>query len=239
MAILPKTATVLGLWLLLIPSIAMTQQDGTLDHFQQQIEIDRLKSENSRLEVDAINKSLESDKSGSHGNGYNPEAAVASGIEPSPPTPPRPVSRPDLQAWRAAHHRGPVPRREVIPQGDIDRYNQQLDRYNKALAKWNQQQQQLQSANSSGPKEAAPNTAAKPAASAPSVPVYHYNFRIKSGLIGRDFTRPLTPEEQSEIARQIEAEQKESPDSKPRSTPERNAVPSPRAEKRRPLSEMR
>jgi hypothetical protein len=39
-------------------------------------------------------------------------------------------------------------------------------------------------------------------AAAPA-PVYHYNFRTKSGLIGRDFTRPLTPQEQSAIARQI------------------------------------
>jgi hypothetical protein len=45
---------------------------------------------------------------------------------------------------------------------------------------------------------------AKPAASAPSAPVYHYNFPTKSGLIGRDFARPLTPEEQSAIAREIE-----------------------------------
>ncbi len=47
------------------------------------------------------------------------------------------------------------------------------------------------------------NTAAKTAASAPPAPVYHYNFPAKSGLIGRDFTRPLTPEEQSSIAREI------------------------------------
>jgi hypothetical protein len=33
--------------------------------------------------------------------------------------------------------------------------------------------------------------------------VYHYNFPTKSGLIGRDFTKPLTPEEQSAIAREI------------------------------------
>ncbi|MGA7274250.1 MAG: hypothetical protein WBX14_05330, partial [Candidatus Udaeobacter sp.] len=48
------------------------------------------------------------------------------------------------------------------------------------------------------------NVAAKPAASAPVAPVYHYNFPTKSGLIGRDFTKPLTPEEQSAIAREIE-----------------------------------
>jgi hypothetical protein len=47
------------------------------------------------------------------------------------------------------------------------------------------------------------NAPAKQAAAAPSAPVYHYNFRTKSGLIGRDFTRPLTPQEQSAIARQI------------------------------------
>ena len=47
------------------------------------------------------------------------------------------------------------------------------------------------------------NTAAKTAASAPPAPVYHYSFPAKSGLIGRDFTRPLTPEEQSSIAREI------------------------------------
>ncbi len=47
-------------------------------------------------------------------------------------------------------------------------------------------------------------TAAKPAASIPSTPVYHYNFRTKSGLVGHDFTRPLTPDEQSAIARQVE-----------------------------------
>jgi len=46
--------------------------------------------------------------------------------------------------------------------------------------------------------------AAKPAASAPPAPVYHYNFRTKSGVIGRDFTRPLTPEEQTAIAREAE-----------------------------------
>src|SRR5215472_17658478 len=46
--------------------------------------------------------------------------------------------------------------------------------------------------------------AAKPAASAPSAPVYHYNFPTKSGLIGHDFTRALTTEQQSAIARQIE-----------------------------------
>jgi hypothetical protein len=33
--------------------------------------------------------------------------------------------------------------------------------------------------------------------------VYHYNFRTKSGLIGRDFTRPLTPQEQATIQEQI------------------------------------
>ena len=33
--------------------------------------------------------------------------------------------------------------------------------------------------------------------------VYHYNFRRKSGLIGRDFTRPLTPQEQATIQQQI------------------------------------
>jgi Putative peptidoglycan binding domain len=53
------------------------------------------------------------------------------------------------------------------------------------------------------------NPAAKPAASAPPAPVYHYNFPTKSGLIGRDFTRPLTPEEQSGIAREIENGQPE------------------------------
>jgi hypothetical protein len=47
------------------------------------------------------------------------------------------------------------------------------------------------------------NAAAKPAAFAPAPPVYHYNFPTKSGLIGRDFTRPLTPEEQSATAREI------------------------------------
>jgi hypothetical protein len=48
------------------------------------------------------------------------------------------------------------------------------------------------------------NAAPKPAASAPPAPVYHYSFPTKSGLIGRDFTKPLTPEEQSAIAREIE-----------------------------------
>jgi hypothetical protein len=48
------------------------------------------------------------------------------------------------------------------------------------------------------------SAAAKPAASAQSAPVYHYNFRTKSGLIGRDFSRPLTSNEQSAIARQLE-----------------------------------
>jgi hypothetical protein len=33
--------------------------------------------------------------------------------------------------------------------------------------------------------------------------VYHYNFRTKSGFIGRDFTRPLTPQEQATIQEQI------------------------------------
>jgi hypothetical protein len=47
------------------------------------------------------------------------------------------------------------------------------------------------------------HAAVKPATSAPPAPVYHYNFPTKSGLIGRDFARPLTPEEQSTIARQI------------------------------------
>src|SRR5205823_3837771 len=47
------------------------------------------------------------------------------------------------------------------------------------------------------------NGSIKPAAPAPPPPVYHYNFPTKSGLIGRDFTRPLTPEEQSGIAREI------------------------------------
>ncbi|HEY4272170.1 MAG TPA: peptidoglycan-binding domain-containing protein [Candidatus Udaeobacter sp.] len=51
--------------------------------------------------------------------------------------------------------------------------------------------------------------AAKPAAPVPPTPVYHYNFRTKSGLIGRDFTRPLTPDEQSAIARQVENGQRE------------------------------
>jgi peptidoglycan hydrolase-like protein with peptidoglycan-binding domain len=48
------------------------------------------------------------------------------------------------------------------------------------------------------------SAAAKPAASAPPASVYHYNFRTKSGVIGRDFTRPLTPEEQTAIAREAE-----------------------------------
>lgn len=52
--------------------------------------------------------------------------------------------------------------------------------------------------------ETAGGGAAKPAASAPPAPVYHYNFRTKSGVIGRDFTRPLTPEEQTAIAREAE-----------------------------------
>jgi len=65
-----------------------------------------------------------------------------------------------------------------------------------------------------GPTEVARDTenpgsrtnVAKPAASVPPTPVYHYNFRTKSGLIGRDFARPLTPDEQSAIARQVENE---------------------------------
>jgi len=47
------------------------------------------------------------------------------------------------------------------------------------------------------------NATAKPASQAPPAPVYHYNFRTKSGLTGLDFTRPLTPQEQSTIERQI------------------------------------
>jgi hypothetical protein len=47
------------------------------------------------------------------------------------------------------------------------------------------------------------NAAVKAAASAPPAPIYHYSFPTKSGLIGRDFARPITPEEQSAIARQI------------------------------------
>ena len=50
--------------------------------------------------------------------------------------------------------------------------------------------------------------AAKPAASVPPTPVYHYNFRSKSGVIGRDFARPLTAEEQSAIGREIEKQPK-------------------------------
>jgi len=46
--------------------------------------------------------------------------------------------------------------------------------------------------------------AVKAPASAPSAPVYHYSFRTKAGVIGRDFARPLTPDEQSAIARQLE-----------------------------------
>jgi len=65
-----------------------------------------------------------------------------------------------------------------------------------------------------GPTEVARDTenpgsrtnVAKPAASVPPTPVYHYNFRTKSGLIGRDFARPLTPDERSAIARQVENE---------------------------------
>jgi hypothetical protein len=53
------------------------------------------------------------------------------------------------------------------------------------------------------------NAAVKAAASAPPVPVYHYNFPTKSGLIGRDFAKPLTPEEQSAIAREVEKGQPE------------------------------
>jgi putative peptidoglycan binding protein len=62
-----------------------------------------------------------------------------------------------------------------------------------------------------GPKshpETAGNAAAKPAASTPPAPVYHYNFPTKSGVIGRDFTRPLTPEEQSATAQEIEKQPK-------------------------------
>jgi Putative peptidoglycan binding domain len=60
-----------------------------------------------------------------------------------------------------------------------------------------------------GHPETAPagNAAAKPAASTPPAPVYHYNFRTKSGVIGRDFTRPLTTEEETAIARETEKEQ--------------------------------
>ena len=63
--------------------------------------------------------------------------------------------------------------------------------------------------NPTGPERHHPNVpasdaAAKRAASAPPAPVYHYNFRTKSGFIGRDFSRPLTPDEQSVIARQLE-----------------------------------
>jgi hypothetical protein len=57
----------------------------------------------------------------------------------------------------------------------------------------------------SGP---AGNAAAKSAPSAPPAPVYHYNFRTKSGVIGRDFARPLTPGEQTAIAREIEKQPK-------------------------------
>jgi hypothetical protein len=60
------------------------------------------------------------------------------------------------------------------------------------------------------PQDGRPHTAA----SVPPAPVYHYNFPAKSGLIGRDFTRPLTPAEQSSIAREIANGQ-----------PERNKVP--------------
>ena len=56
---------------------------------------------------------------------------------------------------------------------------------------------------------ASDGTGAKPAASVPSTPVYHYNFRTKSGFVGRDFARPLTADEQSAIARQVENGQPE------------------------------
>jgi hypothetical protein len=52
-------------------------------------------------------------------------------------------------------------------------------------------------------------TPAKPAASIPPTPVYHYDFRAKSGVVGHDFTRPLTPDEQSAISRQVENEHPE------------------------------
>jgi Putative peptidoglycan binding domain len=53
------------------------------------------------------------------------------------------------------------------------------------------------------------SAAPKPAASAPAAPVYHYSFPTKSGLIGRDFTKRLTPEEHSAISREIEKGQAE------------------------------
>jgi putative peptidoglycan binding protein len=53
------------------------------------------------------------------------------------------------------------------------------------------------------------NTAAKSAAPALPAPVYHYNFPTKSGSIGRDFTRPLTPDEQSTVAQQVKNGQAE------------------------------
>jgi len=46
-------------------------------------------------------------------------------------------------------------------------------------------------------------TSPAPTAQQKAAPVYHYNFRTKSGLIGRDFTRPLTPQEQATIEQQI------------------------------------
>src|SRR5262249_17842706 len=47
----------------------------------------------------------------------------------------------------------------------------------------------------------------KAPASSPATPIYHYNFRTKSGLIGRDFSRPLTAEEQSAIGREMDKRQ--------------------------------
>ena len=59
------------------------------------------------------------------------------------------------------------------------------------------------------------NAAAKPAAPAPPAPVYHYNFRTPSGLIGIDFAKPLTSEEQSAIAEKVGEGQPEGPQVRP------------------------
>jgi hypothetical protein len=50
--------------------------------------------------------------------------------------------------------------------------------------------------SSSAPVQGGTDTSQSPA-------LYHYNFRTKSGLIGRDFTRPLTPQEEATIQQQI------------------------------------
>jgi hypothetical protein len=152
MTILLKSMTVFRWWFLLIPSITVAQVDFSETQaqmeFQHQAEIDDLKSKlqyeefrRRGLETEEINREL-ADKG--RQEDYNPEAAVALGIEPAPPKVPVGAS----PAVIAAQARAGVPiitppgAPQGVSQERWQQYQLELQRYNAALARYNEQRMQ-------------------------------------------------------------------------------------------------